>query len=144
MRNILSDVNILISALDSQIHTEVTQKEIETFSELIKNPDISLVITPLIRYEVLRGIEKNEVQRHESIENILDGFTEISIDRKISDLSTKLYVYHKFEVENNGGTMNENKRNFDYFHFATAKIYDLELMSNDGGFPTIEKIYKGL
>ena len=58
MRKVLLDANLLIAALDESSTTSPVEREIAktTLNDLLSQGDVALVITPLIRYEVLRGI----------------------------------------------------------------------------------------
>ena len=144
IRKILLDANILINALDDrgEFARQLVQKAKDKLNSLMADNTVSLIITPLIRYEVLRGVSGHE--KNQKISSVLDDFNEIEIDRSISDLATKLYIHHSDTVKNAGGTMSENKRKFDYFHVATAKVNNLEIMSEDSDITMIEDIYKSI
>ncbi|MDO4699278.1 MAG: hypothetical protein Q4A69_01140 [Moraxella sp.] len=54
MRYVLLDSNILIGAFDGDLDNEKHQRAKNLFKELLKDDDVRIAITPLIRYEVLR------------------------------------------------------------------------------------------
>ena len=58
MRKVLLDANLLIAALDDGSTTSEAEraKAKQTLAALLSNAEVTLIITPLIRYEVLRGI----------------------------------------------------------------------------------------
>lgn len=58
-RNVLLDTNLLICAFDNSgtAAKEDKDKAITKLTALLSDPETKLFITPLIRYEVLRGIK---------------------------------------------------------------------------------------
>lgn len=133
-KTILLDANLLISAFDTKEKVAV-----EAMRKLLKDDSISLAITPLIRYEVLRSVEFTDDVLHEKLKERLNGFEEFDITRDISELSTALFRYAKSEGKVN--PENVNKRSFDIFHWATAKCNELEIESNDGDIDRLETLY---
>ncbi|RIY31504.1 type II toxin-antitoxin system VapC family toxin, partial [Psittacicella gerlachiana] len=113
----LLDANIIIKAISD--NNSIEYKIIE---EYLTASDVELYITPLIRYEVLRGIEyqnKTEFKRHI---RFLELFDSISINNKISNLATDLFRKEKFQKQvKNRQHKKLDKHNFDLMHFATAK-----------------------
>lgn len=57
-------------------------------------------------------------------------------------MATDLYRLDKFEAESKGIAKNLEKRKFDVFHFATAKINGIELLSNDKHIDQMEGLYE--
>lgn len=57
-RKILLDTNLLIAAFDKSGRTSAEMKASARamLAELLADDDVALFITPLIRYEVLRGV----------------------------------------------------------------------------------------
>ncbi|MDD5393559.1 MAG: PIN domain-containing protein [Thiothrix sp.] len=140
-RRVLLDTNLLIAALDAggttsdEQRTEAKQK----LNALLSDATVALAITPLIRYEVLRGIAWDENERYQQLQQILADFEEFDISRDVSELAANLF---RFDV-NNAKTLkqprNFEKRKFDVFHLASAQCNALELDSQD---TDIAKLYQ--
>ncbi|MEY2863731.1 MAG: hypothetical protein RLY58_1438 [Pseudomonadota bacterium] len=103
---------------------------------MLSADDVALVITPLVRYEVLR-YSKNAEER-QRLEQILQAIPVFEISREIGDLVARLYPL-KVKAE-----MNPNKYNFDLFHFATAKTLGCTIATHDVGFEKLETLYSSL
>ncbi|GAF53469.1 hypothetical protein [Psychrobacter sp. JCM 18900] len=74
--------------------------------------------------------------------NVMNGLTTLDISKDVADLAADLYRLDKFEADNANVNKNIDKRQFDIFHFATAKINGIELLSNDKHLPQLENLYK--
>ena len=98
--------------------------------------DIELCITPLIRYEVLRGIPFDDSDSYEDLKEMLDGFIELDIKRNTSELASNLFRYARHCKR---GIV--NKRSFDVFHCTTAKCNQCETHSHDGDIAKIEGLH---
>lgn len=90
MRFLLLDANILIGAFDSKPDDKKYQKDRELVNELMLRDDVKIAITPLIRYEVLRGLKNLDFLE---MQEILDDFMEFNIDKNISYQSAQ--IFHK-------------------------------------------------
>ena len=112
---------------------------------MLTNENTNVFITPLIRYEVLRGITWSDSESFKKHSDVLKQLETINIDQKISDTATALFRLERKEKEENGQTPKKiDKHNFDVMHFATAKVYQLEWQSNDEDFQSWEKLYQQL
>ena len=142
MRKVLLDANLLIAALDNDGTTSSEEriKARQTLTELLSDEDVALVITPLIRYEVLRGIQWQDQTRFEQLKQSLNGFTELEVSRDVSELATNLFRFDR--AENLKQNKHINKRNFDVFHFATAKHHQLEFASRDTDMTVLANLYE--
>ena len=139
-RNILLDSNILMIAIKDSESNERKQ-----LIELLTNENTNVFITPLIRYEVLRGITWSDSESFKKHSDVLKQLETINIDQKISDTATALFRLERKEKEENGQTPKKiDKHNFDVMHFATDKVYQLEWQSNDEDFQSWEKLYQQL
>lgn len=134
-RNVLIDANLLIHiAPSSKIDPEKRKAAQSTLRPLLKDPNVKLVCTPLIRYEVLRGAQ-SESERQE-LERILSQLITIEISKDIGDLAARLYP---LKVK---AGMNPNKYNLDILHFATAKVLSCEIATdNKKDFDQLEYLY---
>lgn len=157
MRKILLDANTIILFMASQNKDsqhiesaddlENNQQKIQSIRELLSNPDVALAITPLIRYEVLRGA-KNKFE-YQTLESILEEFEEFDINKDIGELSACIFK-DRFESlkasqsEKQKEEINMLKRSFDICHFASAKCNKLEFLSNDVDMEKYKSIYNDI
>ncbi|MGP5211402.1 type II toxin-antitoxin system VapC family toxin [Psychrobacter alimentarius] len=140
----LLDTNYLIGLLEGKSDgndTELLQNLKNLRSEIALN-NVEVVITPLIRYEFLRYFmwktQESEIKKYI---NVMNGLTTLDISQDVADLAADLYRLDKFEADNANVNKNIDKRQFDIFHFATAKINGIELLSNDKHLPQLEDLY---
>ncbi|OQX08717.1 MAG: hypothetical protein BWK73_24630 [Thiothrix lacustris] len=140
-RRVLLDTNLLIAALDTAGTTSAEQraKAKEQIKKLMDDADVAVAITPLIRYEVLRGIAWDEVERYQQLQQILADFEEFDISRDVSELAANLYRFDVDKAKTLNEPRNFEKRKFDVFHFASAQCNRLELASHDSD---IAKLYQ--
>lgn len=143
-REMLLDANYLIYLLEGKIDkndANLLQKLKILRAEISAN-NVEVVITPLIRYEFLRYFlwkkQDDEVKRYI---NAMNSFTTLDISQDVADLAADLYRLDKFTASENNTNKNIDKRQFDIFHFATAKVNNIELLSNDKHLPQFEKLY---
>jgi len=135
-REILLDANLLIAAFDTKNEKAITQLE-----ELLSNDNVVLAISPLIRYEVLRGVSYANNEQYNYLNSILNAFEEFDINRDIAALSSNLFRLSQSKKEEGKGAL-VDKRSFDVFHLATAKCNNLELCSNDSDLGKLENLYQ--
>lgn len=141
----LLDTNYLIGLLEGKSDgndTELLQNLKNLRSEIALN-NVEVVITPLIRYEFLRYFlwktQESEIKKYI---NVMNGLTTLDISQDVADLAADLYRLDKFEADNANINKNIDKRKFDVFHFATAKINGIELLSNDKHIDQMEGLYE--
>lgn len=143
-RKVLLDTNLLVAALDQNASTSPQQCEQAkaTLTQLLKSEDVALAITPLIRYEVLRGVDWQSKERYEALRAALTLFEEFDIGRDVAELAADLYRLDKSHAEDNGEQRNLEKRKFDVFHLASAKCNELELASRDSDMTKLDNFTK--
>lgn len=141
MRKVLLDANLLIGALDESGTTSEEQRDEakEILNALLSDEEATLVITPLIRYEVLRGIVWGNQENFNQLKQVLDGLTELDVNRDVSELAADLFRFDR--SENDAQQRNIEKRKFDVFHLASAKRHLLELASQDTDIADLEELY---
>lgn len=111
--------------------------------ELVEDDNVELVITPLLRYEFLRKFGwQQDKEDFETFKAAIEEFTWLDISKDVTDLATDLYRLDKHEADSQGINKNVDKRKFDVFHFATAKINGIELLSNDKHIDQMEALYQ--
>lgn len=135
-RKILLDTNLIIAAFDSK-----DAKAIVQLAGLLNDENVAFAISPLIRYEVLRGVPFSNNENYDSLKSILNGFEEFDISRDIATLSSDLFRFSQSKRED-GKSAIVDKRSFDVFHIATAKCNELELCSNDSDLGKLENLYQ--
>ena len=133
-KKVLLDANLIISVSDR--NNKKYQESLEKITLLVEDNNIELCITPLIRYEVLRGIPFDDPDSYEDLKEMLNGFIELDIKRNTSELASNLFRYARHRDR---GIV--NKRSFDVFHCTTAKCNQCELHSNDGDIGKIKTLY---
>nr|WP_317200002.1 PIN domain-containing protein [uncultured Psychrobacter sp.] len=143
-REMLLDANYLIYLLEGKVDKNDANllQKLKTLRAEISANNVEVVITPLIRYEFLRYFlwkkQDDEVKRYI---NVMNSFTTLDISQDVADLAADLYRLDKFTASENNTNKNIDKRQFDIFHFATAKVNNIELLSNDKHLPQFEKLY---
>ena len=141
----LLDSNFLTYVLEGKNiddNDEDLIKKLTDLLELINDDNVELAITPLLRYEFLRKFGwQVENEDFNKFREAVEEFTWLDISKDVTDLATNLYRLDKFEADNKGIAKNLEKRKFDVFHFATAKINGIELLSNDKHISQMEELY---
>jgi predicted nucleic acid-binding protein len=142
MRKVLLDANLLIAALDDGSTTSEAEraKAKQTLAALLSDTEVALIITPLLRYEVLRGIDWQDQERFFKVKQSLDGLTELDVNRPVSELAANLFRFDRATYT--GKERNIEKRKFDVFHLASAKCHDLELASQDSDIAGLEGLHE--
>lgn len=142
----LLDSNFLTYLLEGKNIDENDHDLIERLTQLlalVNDDNVELVITPLLRYEFLRKFAwQRESEDFNQFKQAIEEFTWLDISKEVTDLATNLYRLDKYESEKNGIAKNLEKRKFDVFHFATAKVNGIELLSNDKHISQLEDLYK--
>lgn len=130
---ILLDANLIIGAFD---HDSENKKHIESkqiVEALLLDDNVKIAITPLIRYEVLRGVRR--VPTEQMVE-ILNDFEEFEITDVEGNRASDIY---RLAIVKN---QKLDKRSFDVFHYVVAEIRDLEWMSQDNDLSKIANLAK--
>jgi predicted nucleic acid-binding protein len=131
-RTILIDANLLIGAFDGDPENnpehDASLKKVE---ELLQDPDVRLATSALIRYEVLRNVQKVSV---DELEAILNDFQQFDIREKEARRAAEIYRHARA----NGQKL--DKRTFDVFHYVCAELNGLEFDSQDGDIPKIRQL----
>ncbi len=130
---ILLDANLLIGAFD---HDSKNTKHIESkqiVESLLLDSDVKIAITPLIRYEVLRGVRRVPIEK---MVDILNDFEEFEITDVEGNRASEIYRLAIAQEQK------LDKRSFDVFHYVVAEIRDLEWMSQDNDLSKIANLAK--
>lgn len=130
---ILLDANLLIGAFD---HDATNSKHLESkkiVENLLLDDKVKIAITPLIRYEVLRGVRRVPI---EQMVEILNDFEEFEITDIEGNRASEIY---RLAFSNN---QKLDKRSFDVFHYVVAEIRNLKWMSQDSDISKIENLVK--
>ena len=87
-------------------------------------------------------MEWQNPNKQQDLADKLAQFEMLDITQAVSDLATELYRFDKFEAEQNKEQRNFEKRKFDMFHYATANVNGLEILSHDGDLDKIQQLHK--
>ena len=137
---ILLDANFLIRALEDH-----SSKEYKQLEDYLGSDDFVIYITPLIYYEVLRGVDWTHIENYAEFEAKLSLISSLNIDKSIADKATALFRFEKNYRHIHGETPKKpDKHNFDIMHFSTAKVYALDIASNDADIQAWEKLHAAL
>jgi predicted nucleic acid-binding protein len=144
MRKVLLDTDMLISAFDrneaqdadSMVDVNdarsVDSRRRKRVEKLASNPEVRLWITPLIYYEVMRGI------RHKlpaEMEADLKDFQRLEIREVHAHRAAELFRFSRAKGEW------LDKRRFDLFHCVCAELDGLEFVSdNDEDISKIQQL----
>ena len=132
--------NILIAAIKNNRSTEA-----QRLRELLSDSQNIVYITPLIYYEVLRGVDWADIPNYEKHLAVLNRLSNLNIDKPIANLAAKLFRYERRLRQDSGQTPKKiDKHNFDIMHFATAKQNGLALASIDKDIADWDSLYKRL
>jgi predicted nucleic acid-binding protein len=127
---------------DGTISIEKREAAKQQLEALLSDPDAALAISPLIRYEVLRGIHWQDSARLARLMDVLNRFEEFDIGKEVSMLAADLYRFSAFQDQQAGRSSNLDKRKFDVFHFATAQVNQLSLASADSDVAKIQRLHE--
>ena len=139
-KSYLLDTNSLIYLLENTVDV-TSQEKLRDVQEKLSDSDSEFFLTPLIRNEVLRGIAWEDREKLAKFQDALAEFDMLDISREVADLARELYRFDKFSAAQRGQSKNLEKRKFDMFHYATAKINDLKFLSHDTDITKIDKLY---
>ncbi|MFZ7158864.1 type II toxin-antitoxin system VapC family toxin [Avibacterium paragallinarum] len=138
MNGILLDANILIDAFNNKDGESAAKLKM-----LMEDKNTIVFITPLISYEVLRGLSWEDKETYQKVKAAIASFASLNIDHKITNLASELFRFEKYERDQKGQeTKKIDKHNFDIVHFSTAKIHNLELISNDKDMQSWDELYQ--
>lgn len=146
MKRYLLDTNYLIYLADPKADSNKKAEVLRDFEDKLQASEALFFLTPLIRHEVLRGVDWNDTDRLKKLKEALRRIQTIEINNDISDLARNLFRLDRAKQElvkqKQSGEKNIEKYQFDMFHFATAKIYNLEILSKDRDMKAIGALYE--
>ena len=126
-RGVLLDTSLIIQAFDQSGTSDPATKEAAKLkvNALLSDPGVVIAITPLIRYEVLRGVPFVDKARAKLLADVLTQFETYEIRSVEANLAADLWRYSVSKGHK------PNRRSFDVAHVASAKANDLEMTSTD-------------
>ena len=95
MKGYLLDTNYLIYLVDPNTNSSKKAEVLQDLALKLEDPETLLFLTPLIRYEVLRGVEWDNIEKLNTLKNALKAFQVIDINDDISDLARNLFRLDK-------------------------------------------------
>ena len=129
---VLIDSNIWINAVDKK-----EQKSMAKLKHYLNSAsDYELFTTPLIRHEVLRGVDWYDDKRVEALQLALNGAQNLNITPDIGNLASELFRYSR-SIDGPA----TDRRSMDLLHFATAKCHGLRIESDDKDFVRLEELH---
>lgn len=144
MSKYLLDTNYLVYLADKDADPNKKAEVLQDLAEKLAEENTAFLLTPLIRYEVLRGVAWDQPQKLEEILSVIEQFESLDITKAVSDLARDLYRFDKYQSEQNGVQKNFEKRKFDMFHYAVAHINGIELLSKDTDVEAIQELHTGM
>ena len=142
MSTYLLDTNFVIYLSDEQSDADKRKLVLQQMAEKLAEDDAKFVLTPLIRYEVLRGVEWQHTDKLATLKHVLEKFESLDITQDVSDLAMNLYRFDKFQAAQSQQPKNLDKRKFDMFHYATAAVNELAILSHDSDIEKIETLHQ--
>ena len=141
MKNVLLDTNLIIAAYDDKanISPEIKQEAQKLIGELLDS-DAILHVSPLIRYEVLRGADHGDDERYQKLKKILDDLPMAEITINVSDLAANLFRFDRQSDKKFLGT-NPEKYRFDVFHYVCAQCNGWTLKTHDTDASKIDQLH---
>lgn len=136
-RGVLLDANLIMEAFDHEgtAAPEIKAKAKQRMTELLSDPDLVVAITPLIRYEVLRGVAAADAVRHQALADALTQFETYEIRAIEANLAADLWRYAVSRGQKPA------RRSFDVVHIASARANNLEVISSDGDIAKLLSLY---
>jgi predicted nucleic acid-binding protein len=136
-RGVLLDTNLIIQAFD---HAGTSAPETKAaaklkMNQLLSDPDVVVAITPLIRYEVLRGVPASDAVRADALADALTQFETYEIRAIEANLAVDLWRYAVSQGQK------PDRRSFDIAHVASAKANNLEMTSADSDISKLQSLY---
>ncbi|MDE3995596.1 PIN domain-containing protein [Glaesserella parasuis] len=95
MKGYLLDTNYLIYLADPNANPTKKSEVLQDLALKLEDPETLLFLTPLIRYEVLRGVEWDNIEKLNTLKSALKAFQTIDINDDIADLARNLFRLDK-------------------------------------------------
>ncbi|MDR2260043.1 MAG: PIN domain-containing protein [Azoarcus sp.] len=131
-RRILPDANLLIGAFDGEPDNPEHEAAYQRVKDWLLDPDVKLSsTTPLVLYEVLRGVRRVSV---DEMETRLKGFDIFDVHAREARRAVEIFRFAKDR------SVPLDKRSFDVFHCVCAEINGLEIASQDGDIGKIQQL----
>jgi predicted nucleic acid-binding protein len=147
IREVLPDANMLIGAFDGEPGNPLHEEAYRRIMAWLDDPDVRLVTTPLILYEVLRGVRH---MSSEKLETRLMGFQVFDIHKEEACQAAKVYRLAKekrmFGLDGDEARTEERhwfNRSFDLFYCVCAEANGLEIDSQDPHIRQIQQLIQG-
>jgi predicted nucleic acid-binding protein len=130
-RMVLLDTNLLIGAFDGEADNPLHEIAKQRLRSLLNDPNVKVAITPLIRFEVLRGAKHVPLSE---LDAVLNDFQEFEVRGVDARWAAELFQQARIQ------DLSLDKRSFDLFHCVCADLNGLELESQDGDIPKIQQL----
>ena len=130
-RMVLLDANLLIGAFDGEQDNPAHQEAKQHLTRLLSDPQVKLALTPLIRYEVLRGAQRVAL---DELDSVLNDFHEFEVKGTEARRAAEI-----FRIARSAGKPLDKKA-FDVFHWVCAELNQLEFASQDADIAKIKTL----
>ncbi|MDR0378509.1 MAG: PIN domain-containing protein [Candidatus Accumulibacter sp.] len=137
-RNVLLDANMLIGAFD---HDPANAEHVRARAELralLSDPDVTLAITPLVSFEVLRKPTRTGPAELESRLDTFRNFPVSGAEARRAAEVFRLFSTARGKPERR----NLEKLSMDIFYCACLELNHLEPRSRDGDIPGILQLMR--
>jgi predicted nucleic acid-binding protein len=148
MRKVLPDANMLIGAFDGEPGNQKHEEAYRNVMAWLDDPEVKLATTPLILYEVLRGVRRAPPEK---LEARLTVFQMFDIHEEEARQAAKVYCLAKekglFGLDKDNPAPEEKRwfnRSFDLFYCVCAGLNDLEIGSHDPHIRQIQQLIHGI
>lgn len=99
MKRYLLDTNYLIYLADPKADSNKKAEVLRDFEDKLQASEALFFLTPLIRHEVLRGVDWNDTDRLKKLKEALRRIQTIEINNDISDLARNLFRLDRAKQE---------------------------------------------
>lgn len=125
------DTNIIIDFLNGKDNAN------EILVNIANQPNSELYINRLVCVESLRTIHFASTNVFQKAKDTLESFEKLEIN---PDIYLNAIHFSRF-CHSKGIKLKGKCEAIDFLHFITAKHYNLEIITYDGGFEKLEKAY---
>lgn len=99
MKGYLLDTNYLIYLNEENADAEKRKEILQEFAEKLGQENSRFFLTPLIRYEILRGVTWQDSEKLQKLSAALMAFESLEITKTVADLADDLYRFDRFDAE---------------------------------------------
>lgn len=142
-RLVMLDANLIISAFDDEAERtpKIRDEARKAVKELMNDPTVKFVTTPIILYEVLCNTRTPE--NEQKLKRLLNGYKLYEIGDSVANYAVEIFKISRAKKVQLKDPKEPRKYKFDIFHVATARVNEIELESSDVGVNKIKQLTVG-